>query len=125
VRPPPDCHVGVLIRVRDDIPRSWRLEKFDEMGMSELAIHVLGWLEGASASGAIVTAMAARQVTCGSCRARTHIPDKDWDTQRDAIDEWWDEHMRSSHPDEDRTEIVHQVEPNPLFEPDPVNPFWR
>jgi hypothetical protein len=37
VRPPPDCHVGVLIRVRDDIPRSWRLEKFDETGMSALA----------------------------------------------------------------------------------------
>jgi hypothetical protein len=73
----------------------------------------------------MVTAMAARQVTCGSCGAHTHIPDQDWAIQRDAIDEWWDEHIRSSHPGEDRTEIVQQVEPNPLFETAPVNPFWR
>jgi uncharacterized protein (DUF2236 family) len=73
----------------------------------------------------MVTAMAARQVTCGSCGARTHIPDQDWPIQRDAVDEWWDEHIRDSHPGEDRTEIVQQVEPNPLFETAPVNPFWR
>jgi len=38
----------------------------------------------------MVTAMAARQVTCGSCGARTHIPDQDWPIQRDAVDEWWE-----------------------------------
>jgi hypothetical protein len=133
--------VGVLIHVRDDIPRSWRWEKFAETGMSELAKPGISPLEQPStvvaattmpgglpdrgASGAIVTAMAARQVTCGSCGARTNTADQDWPAQRDVIDEWWDEHVRSSHPDQDSTEIVQHVEPNPLFEPAPVNPFWR
>jgi transcription elongation factor Elf1 len=70
-----------------------------------------------------VAAMAARTVTCGACGASTRIPDRDWDQQRDVVEEWWDEHVRFSHAGEDKTTIVQQVEPNPLFEPS-LNPFW-
>jgi hypothetical protein len=27
--------------------------------------------------------------------------------------DWWDEHLWSAHANEDRTTIVHQIEPNP------------
>jgi|GEM_PF-1557618 len=69
--------------------------------------------------------MPARNVTCCSCGASIRIPDNDWDQQRDTVDEWWDEHVRSSHAGEDKTEIIQRVEPNPLFEPSPLDPFWR
>jgi len=66
--------------------------------------------------------MAARTITCGSCGGSTRIPDRDWDEQRASVEDWWDEHLWSAHASEDRTALVHQIEPNPFFESQSLYP---
>ena len=71
-----------------------------------------------------VANMAARTITCSSCGGRCRIPDGEWDEQRDSLEDWWDEHLWSAHASEDRATIVHQIEPNPFFEPPPSAMGW-
>ncbi len=66
--------------------------------------------------------MAARTITCGSCGGSIRIADRDWDEQRAAVEDWWDEHLWSAHASEDRTAIVHQIEPNPFFQSQSLYP---
>ena len=69
-------------------------------------------------------AMAARTVTCAACGGTTSLPDRAWDEQRASIEDWWDEHLWSAHANQDRTALVHQIEPNPFFEPPPFIHGW-
>ena len=71
-----------------------------------------------------VASMAARTITCGSCGGRARVPDREWDDQRISLEDWWDEHLWSAHASEDRATIVHQIEPNPFFEPPPSAMGW-
>jgi hypothetical protein len=71
-----------------------------------------------------VAAMAARTITCGSCGDVARLPDRQWDEQRVSLEDWWDEHLWSAHASEDRAAIVHQIEPNPFFEPPPFIIGW-
>ena len=81
-------------------------------------------IPGARAGRITVATMPARTITCGSCGGRSLIPDREWDDQRISLEDWWDDHLWSAHANEDRTTIVHQIEPNPFFEPAPFNLSW-
>ncbi len=69
-------------------------------------------------------AVVQRSVTCAACVGKTSLPDRAWDEQCSSIEDWWDEHLWSAHASEDRTALVHQIEPNPFFEPPPFIHGW-